>query len=107
MQHYGQMSHLQPQARSQNAPVSQSDPYPPAQAPARPQHSKSALSSLLSPWDSSFHLSCSWARGVSRPPSVLLPRALYDIITATDGSGLPRCTSFLPHMSVAWASSFR
>ncbi|XP_075906544.1 protein GREB1 isoform X2 [Nelusetta ayraudi] len=111
VQNYSQMSHLQPQPRSQNAPVSQSDSYPQGQAlPAaqsRPQHSKSASSSLLSPWDSSFHLSCSWARGVSRPPSVLLPRALYDIITATDSSGLPRCTSFLPHMSVAWASSFR
>ncbi|KAK7913337.1 hypothetical protein WMY93_013548 [Mugilogobius chulae] len=56
---------------------------------------------------SSPHLSCSWARGVMRPPSVLLPRALYDIITASDSSGLPRCTSFLPHISVAWASSFR
>ncbi|KAK1891864.1 GREB1-like protein [Dissostichus eleginoides] len=74
---------------------------------SRRQHSKSTSSGSLSPQASSPHLSCSWARGVSRPPSVLLPRALYDIITASDSSGLPRCTSFLPHMSVAWASSFR
>ncbi|XP_069029884.1 protein GREB1 [Embiotoca jacksoni] len=70
-------------------------------------HSKSTSSGSSSPRASSPHLSCSWARGVSRPPSVLLPRALYDSITASDSSGLPRCTSFLPHMSVAWASSFR
>ncbi|XP_077568947.1 protein GREB1 [Stigmatopora nigra] len=82
---------------------------PPPQPPARPRRhpSKSTSSSSSSPRASSPHLTCSWARGVSRPPSVLLPRALYDIITANDGSGLPRCTSFLPHMSVAWASSFR
>ncbi|KAG7275834.1 hypothetical protein CRUP_016774 [Coryphaenoides rupestris] len=75
---------------------------------ARRQPSKSSSSDSLSPGSASSPLqSCSWARGVSRPSSVLLPRALYDIITASDGSGLPRCTSFLPHMSVAWASSFR
>uniref|UniRef100_A0A3B5BGM7 Growth regulating estrogen receptor binding 1 n=1 Tax=Stegastes partitus TaxID=144197 RepID=A0A3B5BGM7_9TELE len=85
----------------------QSQPQPPPPAQSRRQHSKSTSSGSLSPQASSPHLSCSWARGVSRPPSVLLPRALHDIITASDGSGLPRCTSFLPHMSVAWASSFR
>ncbi|XP_054471608.1 protein GREB1 [Anoplopoma fimbria] len=82
-------------------------PQPPPPAQSRRQHSKSTSSGSLSPRASSPHLSCSWARGKGRPPSVLLPRALYDIITASDSSGLPRCTSFLPHMSVAWASSFR
>uniref|UniRef100_A0A3P9P827 Growth regulating estrogen receptor binding 1 n=1 Tax=Poecilia reticulata TaxID=8081 RepID=A0A3P9P827_POERE len=77
----------------------------PASQPQNP--SKSASSDSSSPRASSPNLSCSWARGLSRPPSVLLPRALYDIITASDSSGLPRCTSFLPHISVAWASSFR
>uniref|UniRef100_G3PV51 Growth regulating estrogen receptor binding 1 n=1 Tax=Gasterosteus aculeatus aculeatus TaxID=481459 RepID=G3PV51_GASAC len=77
------------------------------QTQSRLQHSKSTSSGSLSPRASSPNHTCSWARGVSRPPSVLLPRALYDIITASDSSGLPRCTSFLPHMSVAWASSFR
>uniref|UniRef100_A0A3B4WAB6 Growth regulating estrogen receptor binding 1 n=1 Tax=Seriola lalandi dorsalis TaxID=1841481 RepID=A0A3B4WAB6_SERLL len=96
----------QHQSLSQMPPPNpQSQPLPPAQS--RHQHSKSTSSGSLSPRASSPHLSCSWARGVSRPPSVLLPRALYDIITASDSSGLPRCTSFLPHMSVAWASSFR
>lgn len=71
------------------------------------QKSKSTSPDSLPSLPSSPHLSCSWARGVMRPPSVLLPRALYDIITASDSSGLPRCTSFLPHISVAWASSFR
>ncbi|XP_039650428.1 protein GREB1 isoform X1 [Perca fluviatilis] len=82
-------------------------PQPLPNTRSRRQHSKSTSSGSLSPRASSPHLSCSWARGVSRPPSVLLSRALYDIITASDSSGLPRCTSFLPHMSVAWASSFR
>ncbi|XP_029353746.1 protein GREB1 [Echeneis naucrates] len=121
------ISQLQPQSQtqSQNQPLSQTSsqthtqtlpqhqqtpnlqPQPPPPAPPRNQHSKSNSSGSLSPRASSPHLSCSWARGVSRPPSVLLPRALYDIITASDSSGLPRCTSFLPHMSVTWASSFR
>ncbi|KAI4830882.1 hypothetical protein KUCAC02_002483 [Chaenocephalus aceratus] len=35
------------------------------------------------------------------------PSGPLRFITASDSSGLPRCTSFLPHMSVAWASSFR
>uniref|UniRef100_A0A3P8RZ11 Growth regulating estrogen receptor binding 1 n=1 Tax=Amphiprion percula TaxID=161767 RepID=A0A3P8RZ11_AMPPE len=85
----------------------QSQPQRPPPPQSRRQHSKSTSSGSLSPQASSPHLSCSWTRGVSRPPSLLLPRALHDIITASDGSGLPRCTSFLPHMSVAWASSFR
>uniref|UniRef100_A0A3Q1G1B5 Growth regulating estrogen receptor binding 1 n=1 Tax=Acanthochromis polyacanthus TaxID=80966 RepID=A0A3Q1G1B5_9TELE len=85
----------------------QSQPHRPPPSQSRRQHSKSTSSGSLSPQASSPHLSCSWTRGVSRPPSLLLPRALHDIITASDGSGLPRCTSFLPHMSVAWASSFR
>ncbi|KAM8877777.1 LOW QUALITY PROTEIN: protein GREB1 [Synchiropus picturatus] len=74
--------------------------------PAAVQQSKCS-SSDCSSGASSPSRSCSWARGVARPPSVLLPRSLYDVITASDGSGLPRCTSFLPHASVAWASSFR
>uniref|UniRef100_A0A8C4IM31 Growth regulating estrogen receptor binding 1 n=1 Tax=Dicentrarchus labrax TaxID=13489 RepID=A0A8C4IM31_DICLA len=103
-QENGEMS-FQPQPPSQSFQYPQPQPLPSAQS--RRQHSKSTSSGSLSPQASSPHLSCSWARGVSRPPSVLLPRALYDIITANDSSGLPRCTSFLPHMSVAWASSFR
>ncbi|XP_033931630.1 protein GREB1 isoform X1 [Pseudochaenichthys georgianus] len=100
----------QPHTQTLSQPHSQMqipNPQPPPSAQSRRQHSKSTSSGSLSPQASSPHLSCSWARGVSRPPSVLLPRALYDIITASDSSGLPRCTSFLPHMSVAWASSFR
>uniref|UniRef100_A0A8D3C710 Growth regulating estrogen receptor binding 1 n=1 Tax=Scophthalmus maximus TaxID=52904 RepID=A0A8D3C710_SCOMX len=97
-------SQAQPVSQLQT-PSPQAQPLPPTQS--RRQHSKSTSSGSLSPRSSSPHLSCSWARGVSRPPSVLLPRALCDIIMASDSSGLPRCTSFLPHMSVAWASSFR
>ncbi|XP_029982834.1 protein GREB1 [Sphaeramia orbicularis] len=118
--HVSSHSHLQPQCQiqplSQTVPQHQSvsqvqiphpQPQPLPHAQSRCQHSKSASSGSLSPRAYSPHLSCSWARCVSRPPSVLLPHALYDIITASDSSGLPRCTSFLPHISVAWASSFR
>lgn len=85
--------------------VPQQQTVPPGQPHLQPPKSSSFGS--LSPQVSSPHRSCSWARGARRPPSVLLPRTLYNIITASDSSGLPRCTSFLPHMSVAWASSFR
>uniref|UniRef100_A0AAZ3Q2R6 Growth regulating estrogen receptor binding 1 n=1 Tax=Oncorhynchus tshawytscha TaxID=74940 RepID=A0AAZ3Q2R6_ONCTS len=80
-------------------------PSPPPNTQRRPSKSTSLVSS--SPLPPSLLQGCSWARGVSRPPSLLLPRALYDIIKARDGSGLPRCTSFLPHRSVTWASSFK
>ncbi|XP_028292954.1 protein GREB1 [Gouania willdenowi] len=104
--HFQPFSQTNSQLHTQTHQPSHSlHPNPPAQSTR--QHSKSTSSASLSPRSSSPLLSCSWARGVSRPPSVLLPRALYDIITASDSSGLPRCTSFLPHMSVAWASSFR
>ncbi|CAB1334992.1 unnamed protein product, partial [Coregonus sp. 'balchen'] len=83
------------------------NPNPPNPSDTQRWPSKSTSSDSSSTLPPSPLQSCSWARGVSRPPSVLLPRALYDIITACDGSGLPRCTSFLPHLSVAWASSFR
>ncbi|XP_076011605.1 protein GREB1 [Genypterus blacodes] len=101
--------HSQPytQTLSHHHSLSQLHPQPQPPANARHRPSKSTSSDSLSPRASSPHQSCSWARGVSRPPSVLLPRSLYEIITASDSSGLPRCTSFLPHISVAWASSFR
>ncbi|XP_064860365.1 protein GREB1-like [Oncorhynchus nerka] len=80
-------------------------PHLPPNTQRRPSKSTSLVSS--SPLPPSLLQGCSWAQGVSRPPSLLLPRGLYDIIKAPDGSGLPRCTSFLPHRSVTWASSFR
>ncbi|KAM6950438.1 protein GREB1 isoform 2-T2 [Lycodopsis pacificus] len=104
-QTYTQTLPLHQSLAQMQIPPPQTQPHPPAQS--RRQHPKSTSSGSLSPRASSPHQGCSWARGVSRPPSVLLPRALYDIITASDSSGLPRCSSFLPHMSVAWASSFR
>nr|XP_020445501.1 LOW QUALITY PROTEIN: protein GREB1-like [Monopterus albus] len=120
------ISQLQPQLQNQLLPQTNSHPHaqmlpqhqsfsqmhiphpqPLPLARSHRQHSKSTSSGSLSPRASSPYVSCSWARGGSRPPSVLLPRTLYNIVTASDSSGLPRCTSFLPHMSVVWASSFR
>ncbi|XP_047218501.1 protein GREB1 isoform X2 [Girardinichthys multiradiatus] len=116
VQSYAQIqlgSQQQAQLQGQSQPPSQTNPQSYNQTGTQQPvsqfqiPSKSASSDSSSPRASSPHLSCSWARGFSRPPSVLLPRALYNIITASDSSGLPRCTSFLPHISVAWASSFR
>ena len=103
------ISQLPPQAQIQPSSQPSCCPQQPALFPGQPQLQlpKSSCSGSFSSQASSPHRSCSWARGVSRPPSVLLPRSLYNVMTASDSSGLPRCTSFLPHMSVAWASSFR
>ncbi|XP_035388378.1 protein GREB1 isoform X2 [Electrophorus electricus] len=69
--------------------------------------SKSTSPGSSSTPDSPLRYSCSWARDLNRPPVVLLPKALYDLITTVDSSGLPKSTSFLPHASVEWDSSFR
>uniref|UniRef100_A0A673MGV3 Protein GREB1-like n=1 Tax=Sinocyclocheilus rhinocerous TaxID=307959 RepID=A0A673MGV3_9TELE len=71
------------------------------------KQSKSTSSSSSSTRASPLRQSCSWARNLSRPPVVLLPKAVYDLITTVDSSGLPKSTSFLPHSSVEWVSSFR
>lgn len=42
-----------------------------------------------------------------QPPVVFLPKLVYDMVTSTDGSGLPKAASLLPSHSVMWASSFR
>ncbi|XP_041109472.1 protein GREB1-like isoform X2 [Polyodon spathula] len=50
---------------------------------------------------------CPRAKSLNQPPIVFLPKAVYDVITSVDSSGLPKSTSFLPHHLVTWASSFR
>ncbi|KAK2501968.1 hypothetical protein MC885_001798 [Smutsia gigantea] len=42
-----------------------------------------------------------------QPPIVFLPKLVYDMVTSTDSSGLPKAASLLPSHSVTWASSFR
>ncbi|XP_015458997.3 protein GREB1 isoform X1 [Astyanax mexicanus] len=71
--------------------------------PQRRSTSPGSSSTQASP----LRQSCSWSRNLNRPPVVLLPKALYNLITTMDASGLPKPTSFLPHASVEWASSFR
>uniref|UniRef100_A0A8B9KFM1 Growth regulating estrogen receptor binding 1 n=1 Tax=Astyanax mexicanus TaxID=7994 RepID=A0A8B9KFM1_ASTMX len=81
----------------------------PALSKCTPQRrsSKSTSPGSSSTQASPLRQSCSWSRNLNRPPVVLLPKALYDLITTMDASGLPKPTSFLPHASVEWASSFR
>lgn len=78
-------------------------------SPNKPSRSSKSTSpdSLSSSQTSPQLYCCSWARNINRPPVVLLPKALYDLITRVDASGLPKPMSFLPHPCVEWASSFR
>ncbi|KAK1333282.1 hypothetical protein QTO34_006823 [Cnephaeus nilssonii] len=50
---------------------------------------------------------CSLAKARRQPPVVFLPKLVYDMVTSTDSSGLPKAASLLPAPSVVWASSFR
>ncbi|XP_035556647.1 protein GREB1 isoform X4 [Canis lupus dingo] len=50
---------------------------------------------------------CSMSKACRQPPIVFLPKLVYDMVTATDSSGLPKAASLLPSHSVMWASSFR
>ncbi|XP_050989211.1 protein GREB1 [Labeo rohita] len=88
-------------------PQSDRTPVDPEKQPNQRRQSKSTSSGSSSTRASPLRQSCSWARNLSRPPVVLLPKAVYDLITTLDSSGLPKSTSFLPHSSVEWVSSFR
>ncbi|XP_066554338.1 protein GREB1 isoform X2 [Amia ocellicauda] len=90
----------------------QANPCTPHDGQRRPSKSKSASSaSSSSTRNSAMSQSgrerCSWARCLNRPPVVFLPKAVYDVVVSVDSGGLPKSTSFLPHLSVSWASSFR
>ncbi|NXC40777.1 GREB1 protein, partial [Penelope pileata] len=70
----------------------------------------SSSSSSSAPTHNSFVLQtsqCSMTKASKQPPIVFLPKLVYDIITSTDSSGLPKSSSLLPYHSVMWASSFR
>ncbi|XP_061316812.1 protein GREB1 isoform X1 [Pezoporus flaviventris] len=67
-------------------------------------------SSSSAPTHNSFILQtsqCSMTKASKQPPIVFLPKLVYDIVTSTDSSGLPKSSSLLPYHSVTWASSFR
>uniref|UniRef100_A0A8C2ENC0 Growth regulating estrogen receptor binding 1 n=1 Tax=Cyprinus carpio TaxID=7962 RepID=A0A8C2ENC0_CYPCA len=97
------------QASPAGTQLPQSDwtPLDPDKQPNQRRQSKSTSSGSSSTRASPLRQSCSWARNLSRPPVVLLPKAVYDLITTVDSSGLPKSTSFLPHSAVEWVSSFR
>ncbi|XP_058143616.1 protein GREB1 [Dasypus novemcinctus] len=50
---------------------------------------------------------CPVAEACRQPPVVFLPKLVYDLVTSTDSSGLPKAASLLPAHSVTWTSSFR
>ncbi|KAL0170199.1 hypothetical protein M9458_034795, partial [Cirrhinus mrigala] len=78
-------------------PQSDRTPLDPDKQPNQRRQSKSTSSGSSSTRASPLRQSCSWARNLSRPPVVLLPKAVYDLITTLDSSGLPN--SFRPLLS--------
>ncbi|XP_069871310.1 protein GREB1 [Dipodomys merriami] len=50
---------------------------------------------------------CAMTKASRQPPVVFLPKLVYDMVLATDSSGLPKAASLLPAPSVMWTSSFR
>ncbi|XP_072491340.1 protein GREB1 isoform X2 [Notamacropus eugenii] len=73
-------------------------------------YSSSSSSSSSAPTSNTFTLQnsqCSMTKGLKQPPVVFLPKLVYDMVTSTDSSGLPKASSLLPYHSVMWASSFR
>lgn len=100
-------SHGNPSPTTTQRPSSDWTSLDPEKQPNPRRQSKSTSSGSSSSWTSPLRQCCSWARNLSRPPVVLLPKAVYDLITTVDSSGLPKSTSFLPLSSVEWVSSFR
>ncbi|TSO67472.1 Protein GREB1 [Bagarius yarrelli] len=77
-------------------------------SPNKPSRSSKSTSpgSLSSSQNSPQRHCCSWAHNINRPPVVLLPKALYDLITSVDASGLPKPMSFLPHPCVGKTGAY-
>ncbi|KAM6367073.1 protein GREB1 [Alca torda] len=76
---------------------SSSSPFSSSSSSSAPTHNSSILQTSQ----------CSMTKASKQPPIVFLPKLVYDIITSTDSSGLPKSSSLLPYHSVMWASSFR
>ncbi|XP_054583888.1 protein GREB1 [Eptesicus fuscus] len=90
-----------PQTSQRSVQVAVPSPrrLPAAGASSSPAGRAAALVGQASP--------CSLAKARRQPPVVFLPKLVYDMVTSTDGSGLPKAASLLPAPSVVWASSFR
>lgn len=49
---------------------------------------------------------CPKTKGASQPPTVFLPKLVHEIVTKVDSAGVAKLSSFLPHHSVQWVTSF-
>ncbi|XP_069092047.1 protein GREB1 isoform X2 [Pleurodeles waltl] len=101
---------LSPAASEQFESSSQKQSVKPSSVSITSSSSSSPSSSSSNPAQKAFVLQtpqCSMTKGNKQPPVVFLPKSVYDIVTSTDSSGLPKSSSLLPHHSVMWASSFR
>ncbi|XP_051880526.1 LOW QUALITY PROTEIN: protein GREB1 [Pristis pectinata] len=49
---------------------------------------------------------CPKAKAASQPPTVFLPKLVYEIVTKVDNAGVAKLSSFLPHHSVQWITPF-
>ncbi|XP_062893592.1 protein GREB1 isoform X2 [Mobula hypostoma] len=50
---------------------------------------------------------CPKAKAFSQPPTVILPKLVYGIVTKVDNAGVAKLSSFLPHHSVQWITPCR
>ncbi|XP_048453070.1 protein GREB1 [Rhincodon typus] len=66
----------------------------------------SGSSSTQTPILGQMSSQCPRTKAASQPPTVFLPKLIYEIITKVDSSGVAKLSSFLPHHSVHWITSF-
>ncbi|XP_067873704.1 protein GREB1 [Heterodontus francisci] len=67
----------------------------------------SGSSSTQSPNLGQMSSQCPRTKAASQPPTVFLPKLIYEIVTTVDSAGVAKLSSFLPHHSVNWITSFR
>ncbi|XP_048387819.1 protein GREB1 [Stegostoma tigrinum] len=66
----------------------------------------SGSSSTQTPILGQMSSQCPRTKAASQPPTVFLPKLIYEIVTKVDSSGVAKLSSFLPHHSVQWITSF-
>ncbi|XP_069742407.1 protein GREB1 isoform X3 [Narcine bancroftii] len=63
-------------------------------------------SSIQTPITGQMLSQCPKIKAASQPPTVFLPKFVYEIITKVDNAGVAKLSSFLPHHSVQWITPF-
>ncbi|XP_041043354.1 protein GREB1 [Carcharodon carcharias] len=66
----------------------------------------SGSSSAQTPTLGQMSSQCPRTKAATQPPTVFLPKLIYEIVTKVDSAGVAKLSSFLPHHSVHWITSF-